>query len=194
MISIFNFIIQFAWSLHEFLQIDYFFISLFNNVNRRTIEIFIIKNYKSFKTRIQNVVYSFQWIDDFTFLQNVLNQFRINIEIFQKSNVFQNFLIKFEFIINSFINNSSFFSMFRVQFFVFKLDIFIRFEIFTIQFDVSINSKFRRNSNFKIRQFIFSSIVFNYSSITNFDFDLNILRQFIVESNITNNERRSINI
>ena len=84
--------------------------------------------------------------------------------------------------------------MSRVQFSVFRLDIFIRFEVFTIQFEFSISSKFRRNDNSKIRDFIFSSLILNYSSIINFDFDSNISRQFIVESNITNSERRSINI
>ena len=200
LISISNQIIQFVWSLHEFLQFDHFFISLFNNLNRRTIEIFLVKNYKSFKTRIQNVVYSFHWIDNVISLQNSLNQFRIDIVDFRQSNVFRKFSIKFEIVISSITNNSSFSSIFRVQFsnkqfFVFKLNIFIRFEIFTIiQFETSINSRFRRNSNSKIRDFIFSSLVFNYSLIINFDFDLNILRQFIVKSNITNNERRSINI
>ena len=199
LISIFNQITQFAWSLHEFLQIDHFFISLFSNLNRRTIEIFTIRNYKSFRTRTQNVVYSSQWIDDVISLQNALNQFRIDIVNFRQSNVFRNFSTKFEIVTSSIISNSSFSSIFRVQFsneqfFVFRLDIFIRFEIFTIiQFETSINSKFRRNNNSKIHEFIFSSIVFNYSSITNFDFDLNISRQFIVESNIANNECRSIN-
>ena len=133
-------------------------------------------------------------------MQNVLNQFRIDIVDFRQSNVFRNFSIKFEIVTNSFVNNSSSFLIFRVQFsskqfLVFKFDISIRFEIFTIiQFEISINSKFRRNNNSEIRDFIFSSLIFNYSSIINFDFDLNISRQFIVESNITNNERRSINI
>ena len=178
----------------------FFFISLFNNLNRRTIEIFTVKNYRSFRTRTQNVVYSFQWIDDVISLQNALNQFRIDIVDFRRSNVFWNFSVKFEIVISSTISSSSFLSIFRVlfsneQFFVFRLDIFIRFEIFTIiQFKVSINSKFRRNNNSKIREFIFSSITFNYSSIINSYFDLNISRQFIVESNITNNERRSINV
>ena len=129
-----------------------------------------------------------------------MNQFRIDIVNFRQSNVFRNFSIKFEIVISSFVNNSSSFSIFRVQFsneqfFVFKFDIFIRFEIFTIiQFETFISSKFRRNNNSKIRDFIFSSIIFNYSFIINFDFDLNVFRQFIIESNITNNERRSVNI
>ena len=84
--------------------------------------------------------------------------------------------------------------MSRVQFSVFRLDTFIRFEVFTIQFEVFTNSKFRRNSNSKLRDFIFSSLTFNYSSIINFDFDSNTFRQSIVESNITSNKRRLINI
>ena len=176
MILVFNQTIQFAWSLHEFLQIDHFFISLFSNVDRRIVEIFTVKNYKSFKTRAHDVVYLFQWIDDAIFLQNVLNQFRIDIENFRKSNVFQSFLIRFERIVSSFINNSSFSSMFRVQFFVNKFDIFIRFDASTFQFEIFISSRFRRNSNSEIREFIFSSIIFSYSSIINSDFDLNISR------------------
>ena len=84
--------------------------------------------------------------------------------------------------------------MSRVQSFVFRLDIFIRFEVSTIQSKTFINSRFRRNNNSKIRDSIFSSLILNYSLIINFDFDSNTFRQFIVESNITNNERRSINI
>ena len=129
-----------------------------------------------------------------------MNQFRIDIVDFRQSNVFRNFSTKFEIVISSSVNNSSSFSIFRVQFsseqfFVFKFDIFIRFEIFTIiQFEIFINSRFRRNSNSEIRDFIFSSLIFNYSLIIDFDFELNVFRQFIVESNITNDERHSINI
>ena len=173
---------------------------MLNNENKRTIEILIAKIYKFFRTRIHDAVYSFQWIDDVVSLQNVLNQFRIDIVDFRQSNVFRSFSIKFEIVTSSFVNNSSSFSIFRVQFsseqsFVFKLDISIRFEIFTaIQLETFISSKFRRNNNSKIRDSIFSSIVSSYSLIINFDFDLNVFRQFIVESNITNNERRSISI
>ena len=123
-----------------------------------------------------------------------MNQFRIDTERFRQSKVYQNFLTKFEFIISLTSNNSKFSSMFRVQFSVFRLDILIRFEVFTIQSEVFTSSRFWRNSNLEIRDFIFSSLIFNYSSIINFDFDSNIFRQFIVESNITSNERRSISI
>ena len=200
MISIFNQTIQFAWSIHEFLQIDHFFNSLFSNEDRRTIEIFIAKIYKFFRTRVHDVVYSFQWIDDVVSLQNVLNQFRIDIVDFRQSNVFRSFSIKFEIVTNSSVNSSSSFSVSRVQFsseqfLVFRFDIFIRFEVFTvIQFETFTSSRFRRNNNSEIRDFIFSSIVSSYSFITNFDFNLNVFRQLIVESNITSNERRSVSI
>ena len=172
---------------------------MLNNEDKRTIEILIARIYRFSKTRIHDVVYSSQWADDVISLQNVLNQFRIDIVDFRQSNVFRSFSAKFEVVINS-VNHSnlSLSSISRVQFsseqfFVFKLDTFIRFEVFTtIQFEISINSRFRRNSNSKIRDFIFSSLTFNYSLIINFDFDLNAFRQFIVESDIIDNERRSI--
>ena len=131
-------------------------------------------------------------------MQNALNQFRIDIVDFRQSNVFRNFSAKFEIVINSSISSSSFSLVSRVQFSseqssVFRFDISIRFEEFTtIQFEAFTNSRFRRNSNSEIRDSIFSSLTFNYSSIINFDFDSNISRQFIVESNSTDSERRSI--
>ena len=127
-----------------------------------------------------------------------MNQFRIDIVDFRQSNVFRNFSAKFEIVINSSISSSSFSLVSRVQFSseqssVFRFDISIRFEEFTtIQFEAFTNSRFRRNSNSEIRDSIFSSLTFNYSSIINFDFDSNISRQFIVESNSTDSERRSI--
>ena len=130
-------------------------------------------------------------------MQNVLNQFRINIVDFRQSKIFRNFSARFEVVVNSSTNNSSLSSVSRVQLsseqsLVFRLDISIRFEVSTtIQSEISINSRFRRNSNSEIRDFIFSSLIFSYSSIINFDLDSNTSRQFIVESNITSNERRS---
>ena len=191
---VFNQITQLAWAIHEFLQIDHSFNSLLNNVDRRTIEIFTVKSFRSSRIRIHDVAHSSQWADDVISFQNALNQFRIDIKRFRQSKVFQSFLTKFELIVSSISNNSTSSSMSRVQSFVFKLDTFIRFETSTIQSETSISSRFRRNSNSKIRDFIFSSLTFNYSSIINFDLDSNTSRQFIVESNITSNERRSINI
>ena len=174
---------------------------MLSHENRRTIEILIAKIYRFSRTRAHDVVYSFQWIDDVISLQNVLNQFWIDIVDFRQSNVFRNFSTKFEVVISSASHsNSSLSSISRVQLSneqssVFRLDISIRFEIFTaIQSETSINSRFRRNSNSKIRDSIFSSLIFNYSLITNFDLDLNASRQSTVESNITNSERRSISI
>ena len=185
---------QFTWAIHEFLQIDHSFNSLLNNVDWRTIEILTVRSFKSSRIRIHDVAHSFQWIDDVISFQNALNQFRIDTECFRQSKVFQSFLIKSEFIVSSISNNSTFSSMFRLQSSVFRLDTLIRFKTSTIQFEVSINSRFRRNSNSKIRDSIFSSLTFNYSLITNFDLDLNVFRQFIIESNIIDNERRSVNI
>ena len=186
--------------MHEFLQTDHFFISLLNNLDRRTIEILTAKNYKSFRTRTQDVVYSSQWTDDVISLQNSLNQFRIDTVDFRQSNVFRNFSTRLEIVVSSTTSNLSLSSISRVSFpseqsLVFRLNILIRFEISTvIQLEVFTSSRFRRNSNSEIRESIFSSIVSNYSSITNSDLDLNISRQFIVESDTTSSERRSINI
>ena len=128
-----------------------------------------------------------------------MNQFRIDIVDFRQSNVFRSFSTKLEVVVSSTNhNNSSLSSVSRVQLSseqssIFRLDTSIRFEVLTIiQFEISISSRFRRNSNSEIRDSIFSSLAFNYSLITNFDFDLNAFRQFIVESDITDNERRSI--
>ena len=198
--SVSNQTTQFVWSLHEFLQIDHFFIFLLSNLDRRTVEILIARSYKSSRTRVQNVVYSSQWVDDVISLQNVLNQFRIDTVDFRQSDVFRSFSIRFELIASSITSSSSLSSVFRVQLsseqsLVFRLDIFIRFGVSTtIQLEAFTSSRFRRNNNSEIRESIFSSIVSSYSSIINFDFDLNISRQSIVESNITSNELRSINI
>ena len=171
---------------------------MLNNEDKRTIEILIAKIYRFSRTRAHDAIYSSQWVDDVVSLQNILNQFRIDTVDFRQSNVFRSFSAKFEIVASSSASSSSSFSVFRVQlsneqFFVFKLDISIRFGISTaIQSETSTSSKFRRNSNSEIRDSIFSSLASSYSLITNFDFDLNASRQFIVDSDITNNERRSV--
>ena len=80
-------------------------------------------------------------------------------------------------------SDSSFLFAFRVQLFWFRLDIFVWFKIF-------IDSRFRQNSDSEICESIFTSIILKYSSIINFDFDLNISRQSTIESNTTSSERR----
>ena len=79
---------QLAWSIHEFLQTDHSFNSLLNNVDRRTIEIFTIRSFKSSKIRVHDVAHLSQWIDDVTSFQNALNQFRIDTERFRQSKVY----------------------------------------------------------------------------------------------------------
>ena len=155
---------------------------MFNNENQRAIQILIIKNFRFFKIKINNFFYSFQWINDIVSLQNVINQFRVDIQQFKQSKIFRNFLSRFE-IINSTFNNSIFSSMSRVI----RLKTFVQFIVFD-QFDVFVKSKFRRNSVSKIRNFNFSSRTFNYFLIINFDNESNIFRQFIIESKTIDNE------
>ena len=54
-----NQIIQLAWSIHEFLQTDHSFNSLLNNVDRRTIEIFIVRSFRFSRIRAHDVAHSF---------------------------------------------------------------------------------------------------------------------------------------
>ena len=170
----YNKIIQFAWFIYDFLQINHVFCSLFDDIDRRKMKILIVKIFKFFKIRINDFVYSFQWINDVVSFQNVLIQFRFDIERFRNSNVFRNFLIKFSIVINSKFSNSIFFSIFRL----FKLETSI-LSISSISFDVFSSKKFRRNNVSKIHvfNFIFSSITFNYLSIitlnTSIDFAFN---------------------
>ena len=176
MTSIFNKIIQFAWFIYDFLQINHVFCSLFDDIDRRTMKILIIKVFKFFKIRISDFAYSSQWINDVVSFQNVLIQFRFDIERFRNSKIFQSFLIKFRTVVNSKFNDSISFSISRQ----FKLKTSIS-SISSISFDVFFSRKFRRNSVSNIHDFnfSFSSITFNYSFIItsntsiDFAFDFN---------------------
>ena len=182
MIFVSSEIIQFAWSLHEFWQIDHESIFLLNSENQRAIQVLIVKNFRLFKIRISDFFYSFQWINDIVSLQNVINQFRVDIQQFKQSKIFRNFLFRFE-IINSTFNNSIFSSMSRVV----KLETFVQFIVFD-QFDVSVKSRFRRSNVSEIRNFNFSSRAFSYFFIINSDSESNISRQFIIELKTIDNE------
>ena len=154
---------------------------MFISEYQRTIQILIVKSFRFSRTRISDFLYSFQWINDFVSLQNVINQFRVDIEQFRRSKVFRNFLIRFQIVNSTFSNSiSSFVSR------IFKLEIFIQSIVFN-QFDASIRSKFRR-SNFSEN---FSSQTFSYFSIINFNLDneSNTFRQFIVEREIIDSEQ-----
>ena len=171
MTSISNEIIQFAWFIYDFLQIDHVFCSLFDDTNSRIVNILIVKNFQFLRIRISDFAYSSQWINDVVSFQNVLNQFRFDIERFRNSKVFQSFLIKSQAIINSKFSDSTFFSISRQ----FKLETSIS-SISSISFDAFFSRKFRRNNVSKVHDFNLSllSIIFNYlfiiTSNTSFDF------------------------
>ena len=125
-------------------------------------EILIVKIFKSSRTRISDSVYSSQWINDVVSFQNVLIQFRFDIERFRNSKIFQNFLIRFSVVISSKFSDSTFSSISRL----FKLETSIS-SISSISSDAFSFKRFRRNSVSKIHDsnFSFLSIAFSYSSI-----------------------------
>ena len=134
-------------------------------------KILIVKIFRSFRTRVSDSVYSFQWVNDVVSFQNVLTQFRFDIERFRNSKIFQNFLIRFSAVISSKFSDSTFFSISRL----FRLETSVS-SISSISFDAFSFRRFRRNNVSEIHDsnFSFSSIAFNYSSIitsnTSFDF------------------------
>ena len=125
-------------------------------------KILIVKNFKSLKTRINDSAHSSQWINDVVSFQNVLNQFRLDIERFRNSKIFQNFLIKFQTVVNSKFSDSTSSSISRQS----RLKTSVS-SVSSISFDVFSSRRFRRNSVSEIHDFrlSLSSITSNYSSI-----------------------------
>ena len=108
------------------------------------------------------------------FFRIALNQFRLDIEQFRRSEVYRSFLIRSRVVSSQFSDSSSFVDQIRT---------FSR-QIFVILFDALIVTRFRRNSDSEIRAFSFSSIITSETSKTiDFAFDFNFvnIRDIFVE-------------
>ena len=138
-------------------------------------KILIVRIFRSSRTRISDFAYSSQWINDVVSFQNVLIQFRFDIERFRNSKIFQNFLIKFSIVISSEFSDSIFFSIFRL----FRLETSIS-SISSISPDVLSFRRFRRNSVSEIHDsnFSFSSITSSYSSIITSNTSIDFVSDF----------------
>ena len=174
-----------VWFILEFQQVDHIFNRLtLINENQHVINVLTIVNFRFFRTRASDefrFLYFSKWFQNEKVFHNVLNQFRRDTVDFRQTTAFQSFFVRFE--IDSTFENftSSIISRhFTLQFTFFDVSI-------SSQSNVSINSRFRRVNDSKFQtQFIvfsllksqnsafisrvrFTSFVFNYFSITNFN-------------------------